>query len=373
LETANGVCLFETNAIASYVASEDLNGKTAVDRALVRQYVDFADNEILPSAATWVFPTLGLVQYNKQNTEAAMEQIKKCMTVLDNTLLTRTFLVGERVTLADISVCCNLLMLYKQVMDANFRAPFVNVNRWFTTMINQPQVKKVIGDVELCTTMAKFDAQKFAELHPKTKQEKKKEPKQPKKDEKPKQKPKEKKQKEEDEEEEVVPKPKEKPDPFAGLPPTTFVLDAFKKVYSNNDTSTVSIPYFWENVDKEGYSVWLAEYMYNSELTMDFMTCNLVGGMLQRIEKLKKNAFASMCIFGESNNMAISGIWLFRGQKCGFDLNEDWQIDSPSYKFTKLDLNSEEDKFKINQYLLCEEGDFSKFTNLNYNQCKIFK
>merc|ERR1719494_1100755 len=358
VETSNGVCLYESNAIASFVASDDLNGKSAEHRALVRQYVEFAENEILPSAATWVFPTLGLIQYNKQNTEAAMEQIKKCMTVLNSVLLTKTFLVGERVTLADISVCCNLLMLYKQVMDAGFRAPYGNVNRWFNTMINQPQVKKVIGEFQLCTTMAKFDAQKFNELHPKVKQDKKKEDKKQKKEEKPKQ--------------EKKPK-KEEVDPFAGLPPTKFVMDNWKKVYSNNDTLKVSIPYFWENVDKEGYSVWLTQYKYEDELTLDFMTCNLVGGMMQRLDKLRKNAFASICIFGQSHNMSIRGIWLFRGQQCAFDLNEDWRIDSPSYSFTKLDLNSEEDKFIINQYLLCEDGDFSKITNLEFNQCKIFK
>lgn len=46
-----------------------------------------------------------------------MEDVKKCLTVLNNVLLTKTFLVGERVTLADISVGCNLLMLYRQVCD----------------------------------------------------------------------------------------------------------------------------------------------------------------------------------------------------------------------------------------------------------------
>ena len=44
-----------------------------------------------------------------------MEDVKKALTVLNNALLTKTFLVGERVTLADISVGCNLVMLYKQV------------------------------------------------------------------------------------------------------------------------------------------------------------------------------------------------------------------------------------------------------------------
>lgn len=42
-------------------------------------------------------------------------------------------------------------------MDPSFRAQFVNVNRWFLTTVNQPQFKKVLGEVKLCETMAKFD------------------------------------------------------------------------------------------------------------------------------------------------------------------------------------------------------------------------
>jgi elongation factor 1-gamma len=32
-------------------------------------------------------------------------------------------------------------------------------------------------------------------------------------------------------------------------------------------------------------------------------------GFFQRIEKLRKNAFGSMCVFGEDNNNSISGLW----------------------------------------------------------------
>merc|ERR1739840_72627 len=83
---------------------------------------------------------------------------------LNDHLLTRTFLVGERVTLADIAVACTLVNLYKQVLDPSFRKPFLNVTRWFTTVINQPNAKKVIGSVTLCSKMAEFDAKKFAEF-----------------------------------------------------------------------------------------------------------------------------------------------------------------------------------------------------------------
>lgn len=97
-------------------------------------------------------------------------------------------------------------------------------------------------------------------------------------------------------------------------------MDAFKRVYSNNDTATVAIPYFWENFNKEDFSVWLAEYQYNEDLRMVFMACNLVGGMFQRIEKLRKTAFASVGIFGKDNAAAIEGIWICRTQELAFNV-----------------------------------------------------
>ena len=48
------------------VANNQLRGTGDIDPALVQQYVNFADNEILPACCTWTFPTLGIMQYNKQ-------------------------------------------------------------------------------------------------------------------------------------------------------------------------------------------------------------------------------------------------------------------------------------------------------------------
>lgn len=98
-------------------------------------------------------------------------------------------------------------------------------------------------------------------------------------------------------------------------------MDEFKRTYSNKDTATVAIPHFWEHFNKEDYSVWLAEYSYNDDLKRVFMACNLVGGMFQRIEKLRKTAFASVGIFGEDNSCAIGGIWIFRGQEVAFNVS----------------------------------------------------
>ena len=48
------------------VSNDELRGKAPLEMAEIQQYVNFADQELLPALATWVFPTLGLMQYNKQ-------------------------------------------------------------------------------------------------------------------------------------------------------------------------------------------------------------------------------------------------------------------------------------------------------------------
>ena len=137
----------------------------------------------------------------------------------------------------------------------------------------------------------------------------------------------------------------------------------------NEDTLTAAIPYFEKNFEKDHYSIWYCEYKFPSELTMVFMSCNLISGMFQRLDKLRKNAFGSMILFGENNNSTISGIWFWRGPELAFELCADWQIDYESYEWKKLDFDAAETKTLVKEYFAWE-GDFG---GKNFNQGKIFK
>jgi len=365
-EGSDGLLLTESNAIAYYVANDELRGGSeAAARAQVVQWMVMADNEILPAACTWVFPTMGIMQFNKNATDRAKEDIKAALKTLNDHLLTRTFLVGERVTLADIAVACTMISLYKQVLDPAFRKPFGNVTRWFNTVVNQPNAKAVLGQVELCTKMAEFDAKKFAEFSGKGDNKKEKKEKGPKQE--PKKQP-EKKEKKEEEEAPAAPVEK-KPDPFEKMPKGTFDLEEWKRFYSNNDEPE-SVAWFWEHFDHENYSIWRCDYKYNDELTMVFMSCNLIGGMFQRLDKLNKNAFASVCLFGQNNDSTISGIWVFKGHQLAFELDDNWQIDYASYDWRKLDSKSDECKKLVDQYWKWD-GEDEK--GRKFNQGKIFK
>lgn len=160
-----------------------------------------------------------------------------------------------------------------------------------------------------------------------------------------------------------------KKDPFLDFPKGTFNMDEFKRVYSNEDTEKKAIPYFWDKFDAENYSIWHCAYKYPEDLTMVFMSCNLISGMFQRLDKMRKHAFGSMILFGENNNSQIEGVWFWRGHKLAFELSTDWQVDYESYKWTKLDPADDKTKKMVNEYLLWE-GDFD---GKKFNQGKIFK
>ena len=66
---------------------------------------------------------------------------------LEEHLRFRTYLVGEAITLADITVVSTLVYPFKFVADPAYRSAFPNVMRWFSTCVNQPAFESVVGTV----------------------------------------------------------------------------------------------------------------------------------------------------------------------------------------------------------------------------------
>ena len=48
--------------------------------------------------------------------------------------------------------------------------------------------------------------------------------------------------------------------------------------------------------------------------------------MYQRLDKLNKNSFACMCVFGKSRDAQIQGLWIWRGKDLVFPLSDNWQV-----------------------------------------------
>lgn len=43
--------------------------------------------------------------------------------------------------------------------------------------------------------------------------------------------------------------------------------------------------------------------------------------MFQRLDKMRKQAFSSVCLFGTDNDSSISGVWVWRGQELAFPVS----------------------------------------------------
>ncbi|KAF3925825.1 hypothetical protein ABW20_dc0102769 [Dactylellina cionopaga] len=318
--------LTESLAIAIYVTSQNekttLLGKSKQDYAQILKWMSFGTGEVLNALASWFRPILGQEPYNKKLVDASQATALTQIAVIDSHLLTRTYLVGERISAADFYLAGIVSKGFKYVFDAPFRKSYPNFSRWWATIANHTSYAGKFDFIE--------EAIKYT---PPAKAPKAAAP--------PKAAPAPKAKAPEPEEEEDAPAPKPK-HPLEALGRSELVLDDWKRQYSNSDTRPVALPWFWEHYNPSEWSLWKIDYKYNEELTQVFMTANLIGGFFNRLEASRKYIFGSCSVYGASNDSIIKGAFLVRGQEAlpAFDVAPDFE----SYEFTKLDHTNEDDK-----------------------------
>lgn len=295
-------------------------GTTKQDYASILRWMSYANSDLVGRLSSWYSPLAGQDTYNKKAIDEAATSSLAALKVLETHLTANTYLVGERITLADIFTAGILLRGFATVLDKKWRSEYVAVTRWFTTVVNLPDFKAIVESPEFIEEAIKYTP--------------------PKKEEKPKKEAPKPAAKEEDDGE-PKPEPKAK-HPLEALGKPTFILDEWKRQYSNEDTRPVALPWFWQNYKPEEYSLWLVDYKYNNELKLTFMANNLIGGFFARLEASRKYIFGAASVYGQNYDCLIRGAFLIRGQEHipAFDVAPDWE----SYEFKKLDHTSEADR-----------------------------
>ena len=339
LECEEGV-LSESKAIEIYLAEKykpELLGKDDLEKAQVRQWMDFASFELADCEHKIIYPIFGHVPYCKESAGAANAKIKEFMKALDQQVKGKRYAFGEQLTLADIALFRHLKFFFQLVWPEGFRKKiFPNVNDWFLRVLNTPETDKVYGKVLLCTQPLKpFISEKKEE-----KKEKKEENKKGKKEEK-------KEKKEEPEQEE--PKPKKKVNPLDELPKSRLELEVFKRAFLNNKDKEDAMKKFWEIYDPEGYSIWWCEYQnLPNECKVLFRTSNSKGMFLQKCDQLRRYAFAVHGVYGVEDDYKIRGVWMFRGLDIPQEMRDNDLFEYITFR--NLDTNKEEDRQLIHDY-----------------------
>lgn len=340
LETPDGP-VFESNAIARYVAkmkpNDPLFGSSLIEYAQIEQWNDFSATEVDANIARWLYPRLGFFAHIPPVEEFAVGALKRAFDALNTHLASNTYLVGHSITLADIIMVCNLSHGFRYIMTKSFTKEFPHVERYFWTVVNQPNFCKILGEVKQAESVPAVQSKKPAQPEkPKAKEEPKKEVK---------------KEEPSPAEEEAAPKPKPK-NPLDLLPPSKMILDDWKRLYSNTKTNfrEVAVKGFWDMYDPEGYSLWFCDYKYNDENTVSFVTMNKVGGFLQRMDLARKYAFGKMLIVGSEAPFKVQGLWLFRGKEIPkFVMDEVYDMEL--YEWKEVDINDEAQKERVSQMI----------------------
>jgi elongation factor 1-gamma len=376
LSTPNGP-IFESNAILRYVArlrgDSGLYGDSFQEAALVDQWIDFSLNELEPVRHIWLLPVQGVLQFIGKAYSEARKEVADALAVLNSHLRHNTFLVGTHVTIADLAVASALVEPYRDLFDANFRKPFEAVNRWFNTIVNQKEVAGVVGKVEFAKQekrapkpAAPAKPQGGEEKKPQQQQQKQQKPKQ--------EKPQVKEEKGDDDGDAEAPKPKVK-NVLDLLPASTMSLDAEKKhLFSQRPWNPEFFKTFWTNFDPKGYSIYFANYNYNHENRVYFMTCNLIGGFLQRCDDVRRYGLGVMVLAGNDEDappFEVSGVWVFRGDNVPQEMKDN--PDSEYYTFTKLDPSKPADRQKVETLFFSDDVPASKGGNLKVLERRFFK
>lgn len=138
LELDDGTCIAESNAIIWYLAEgSPLVPYERLARAQVLQWMFFEQYSHEPYVATprYIVKHLPVDSPRRAELPDRLERGRAAFTVMERLLATRRFFVGERYTIADISLYAYSHVAHEGGHDL---APFPHVRAWLDRVAGQP-------------------------------------------------------------------------------------------------------------------------------------------------------------------------------------------------------------------------------------------
>jgi glutathione S-transferase len=90
-----------------------------------------------------VIPIIGHYPYEEFVHKKGLTDLTERLRVIENSLKDREWLVGTKITIADLSLGSALNSLYTFYLDEKGRKAYPNTLKWFTNLANQAAWKEV--------------------------------------------------------------------------------------------------------------------------------------------------------------------------------------------------------------------------------------
>ena len=174
LETEEGN-LSETNAILFYFAQKykkDLLGQNSFETAKINQWIEYASCELNRCQKAIIYPMFGWNEFCKESFDKENAKIKDYLKIVEKELEGKNYLVGNRLTLADIVLFRYLrLFMMFQFPEGMRKKLFPNTTKWFENIMKTNETVKAYGRIVLCKIPLKPFMQKIEKkeliVHPK--------------------------------------------------------------------------------------------------------------------------------------------------------------------------------------------------------------
>ncbi|CAK9298036.1 unnamed protein product [Gordionus sp. m RMFG-2023] len=139
----NGFIICESRAIMKYLANkcgDPLYPKDAKKRALVDSRLDFDIGKFWPALKEYAYPQ---VMHNKPSNPEREKDMKEALDNLELLLSQSKYIAGDQMTIADISIFCNVSFLW--MSKYNF-ANYPKIQAWIDVMKKLPYYKETNQD-----------------------------------------------------------------------------------------------------------------------------------------------------------------------------------------------------------------------------------
>jgi len=147
VELSSGKLLDESNSAAWLLAPKFMiGGDDQEAQSSVLRWIFLSETEVTPAACSWLYPLLGLMPVSPQMDRGKKDLIS-FLTLLNKELRLKTWLVGERISLADICLASSLILTFTNVVDKQLMEELPHTTRWYNTVVNQTEIKSILDKI----------------------------------------------------------------------------------------------------------------------------------------------------------------------------------------------------------------------------------
>ena len=150
LRTQEGY-IFESNSILRYVGRLDktgtLYGRTPFEASEIDMWLDYTLTEMEPAMKPFMNALYTLTPLTPEATAEAMPKVHEALGGIEKWLETRTFIVGERITIADIAIAYTLSSFFRNTAGEaeGLSKKYIRCWRLYITVMRHPKTATVLA------------------------------------------------------------------------------------------------------------------------------------------------------------------------------------------------------------------------------------